>query len=74
MNVITVRRDGRGREVTIACRFTAPSLQAGMITVMEVMVIMIVWCAGIMNTIFCASGRQFHENIYFSCHTHHRPT
>src|SRR5712691_7673474 len=39
-----------------------------------VMVVMMVRCSGIMNTIVCASNRQFHENIYFACHTHHRPT
>ena len=65
MNMVTVRRDGRGRKVTIACRFTAPSLQAAMITVVMVMVVMMVRCAGIMNTIVCASDRQFHESIYF---------
>lgn len=72
MNTVIVRRDGRGGEVTIA--FAAPSLQAAVMSVMMVMVVMTVRCAGIMNTIVCASDRQFHENIHFACHTHHRPT
>lgn len=60
----TARRGGRGREVTIACELTAPSLRAAMRPVMMVMVVMVVWCAGIMNTIACASDRQFNEDIY----------
>ena len=73
MNMVIVHRDGRGREVTITCRLTAPSFQAVMIPVMVVVVVvMMVRCTRIMNTVACASERQFNENIYFACHTHHR--
>jgi hypothetical protein len=59
MNMVIAGRDSRGREVTIACRLTAPSFQAAMIPVVMVMVVMMVRCARIMSTIACVSERQF---------------